>query len=172
VQLAEAKAHIQKELHEWVWADGWLRLLSAFDEVFDEALTDTLDIEWGGDAMVPDFNRGRLIYGPEFEVMELSALQKAVWEKKVTRGCSAAILDAVVDELLTASFEFLGVKIKAAPKLPKNARGCGAWRDCCNGLTAGVTGETAKSEREPLNFSGWSEGVAGSGWSRLSEPSA
>jgi len=113
-QLASAKAHIQKELREAVWSDGWDGLLSIFDEAFDEALTDILDIEWGGDAMAPDFNRGRLITGPEYEGMELNKLQKDIWQKRVTQGCSVSVLNAVIDELLKASLAFLGIKVSGA----------------------------------------------------------
>jgi hypothetical protein len=126
-QLARVMADIEKEMRAEVWAGGWGSLSGVFDDAFDDALTNTLGIEWGGNVVVPDFDRTRLIVGSEEETMELEKVQQAIWERVVVEGCSIDTLHELVDKLVTASFAYLGIKIKAARSATR-AKVTATWR--------------------------------------------
>ena len=61
------------------------------------------------------------------ESRELAAVQAETWRKGIAADCPVS---AVANAMVGATLAFLGIKVKAVRRPPKNARGYGAWRDC------------------------------------------
>jgi len=92
-------------------------LNDVFGFVFTEAMAD-LDIYLVEDSNC-DEDAGRLIVLSLDESWDLSGRQARIWKLRYRDDCTAPALDALVDELLDASIEFLQIEVSLkAPQKP------------------------------------------------------
>ena len=99
----------------WTWTQQ-----DTLGFVFDEVLRD-MDIDQSYDGSL-NYDAARLILGTNGDGMGLDELQRRIWKRRFREGCSPEALDAIVDELLDKSFEYLDIKVVAAAEKTSKVR--------------------------------------------------